>query len=358
MNVNKLNNGKVFNNYKTMCAELEIEIKSSTNSKNAQFKELAQYCKFHKDGHKIIIDEVFEEPLDKVDGRGHSEGSRRDIYGNLVQLLIADILAQCDGHISISRSWLMQQLGMTNVNYSPLNENVRKLSKYADIGEKVIYDFYNTSNSNFKSIIETALDNLMDKRVIMYNKIIKVVDNELYAHPRNATEIELELIMDIEKEILEEMGYKRMSHVRISKDWRKFKYKTNKKLTEDCDLKFYFTAYDISINEKYIEEERNNLLDLLLESTKRENCKNELNKTVLANVKENARKRHDKAQSFTSNKYTKFRKNESYLDEIDKLAKLLIDRNTYDITYKVSQIQLDSWGIDITNDPLWEELFA
>lgn len=56
-----------------MCKQLDLDVKKSTNSKKAQFKELARYCKYSKIGQKIIIEEVFETVHDKVDLRGKSK---------------------------------------------------------------------------------------------------------------------------------------------------------------------------------------------------------------------------------------------------------------------------------------------
>jgi hypothetical protein len=168
MNINNISEGQIFKNYKELCLELGVEIKTSTNSKNALYKELTRYCKYNKVGHKIVIEEIYNRPLPKIDNNS--------IYGNLIQLLISDLLAQCNGHVSISRSKLMLALGIVNSNYSECRELVQKLSVYTGIDEKVIYDFYNTSTSSFKGVIDTALKSLMDKRVIMFNKIIKITE--------------------------------------------------------------------------------------------------------------------------------------------------------------------------------------
>jgi hypothetical protein len=340
MKIEKLYEGQTFKNYKELCLELEMEVKKSSDTKNAQFKELALYCKFNKVGHKITIEEVYENPLPKIENRGKSKGSRNNnsIYGNLVQLLIADLLAQCNGHISISRSKLMVTIGMVNSNYSECRELTQKLAKYTEIDEKVIHDFYNTSTSSFKSVIETALKSLMDKRVIMFNKIIKVSEKDKY-NPRNATELELNLIMDIEKEILEELGYNQISSVRMSKDWKTFRVKSKEKLQDRSDIDFYFTAYDITIHEKYIIEERNSLVDLLLEQVKRTESKDELNEIIYANLMINAQKRHEKA--FTSRKMGKVRNNNQYLENFKQLSELLVNRNTPNILHKVRAIQIE-----------------
>jgi hypothetical protein len=227
----------------------------------------------------------------------------------------------------------MHTLGMVNRNYNECKEMVLKLSAYSDIDERIIYDFYNTSSSSFKSIIETALNSLMDKRVIMFNKIIKIKELDK-SYTRVATEIELQIIMKIEKEILEELKYKQISAVRISKDWRKFKDKVTKSLHEQSNINFYYTAYDIAINEKYIIEERNYLINLLLEQVARQKSKDELNQLIYVNLLLNAQKRHEMA--FTSKKMGRVRMPELYIENFKKLADLLIDK---DADYIVTQVK-------------------
>lgn len=334
MKIEKLYAGQTFKNYKELCSELEWEVKKSTDTKNAQFKELERYCKFSKMGHKFYIEEVYDKPKEKIENRGKSS-----IYGNLVQLLIADLLAQCKGHVSISRTKLMVTIGMVNCNYGECRELIQKLSKYTEIDEKVIYDFYNTSTSSLKSVIETALNNLMDKRVIMYKKIIKVSERNSY-NTREATDEELDIIMTIEKDVLEELGYEKMSSVRVSKDWNKFKKKTKKLIHEETNIDFYFTAYDIVINYKYILDERNELIDLLLEQVKRQESKGKLNQLVSSQLIMNAQNRHE--NGFTSGKkLSKTRLSKNYVSNIKELTDLLIDKNTISIIDAVKNVELE-----------------
>lgn len=335
MKIEKLYAGQTFKNYKELCNELGWEIKKSPDTKNAQFKELSRYCRYSKMGHKFYIEEIYSTPLPKVENRG-----KNSIYGNLIQLLITDLLARCEGHISISRSRLMFSIGMVNCNYSECRELVQKLAKHTDIEEKVIYDFYNTSTSSFKSLIETALNSLMDKRVIMFNKIIKVSDKGNYL-TRMATKEELEIIMDIEKSTLEEMGYKEISTVRVSKDWRTFRLKTKQLLQDQSDIDFYYTAYDITINEKYITEERDDLMKLILEQVKRQESKDELNQLICTNLLINAQNRHEKASAFTSGKNNRFRKSESYVENFETLIKLLVDLNSPNILHTIRSVKLE-----------------
>lgn len=78
MNISKLYKGQIIKNYKHLCETLEIEIKDGTNSKNAQFKELARYVDFERIGHKIIINDIYKIPLPKIEKRGGSNNTKYD----------------------------------------------------------------------------------------------------------------------------------------------------------------------------------------------------------------------------------------------------------------------------------------
>ncbi|MBS5955172.1 MAG: hypothetical protein KIB53_15295, partial [Paraclostridium bifermentans] len=58
----------VIKNYKELCSLLEIKV-TSGKSKKIQLEDLERFCEYHKEGNKFVIDEIFETPLPKVDGR-------------------------------------------------------------------------------------------------------------------------------------------------------------------------------------------------------------------------------------------------------------------------------------------------
>jgi hypothetical protein len=356
MKTNKLYAGQSFKNYKELCKELDMEVKKSADTKNAQFKELMRYCKYNKVGHKFYIEEVYETPLPKVENRGKSAGSRgnNNVYGKLIQLLLLDILAQCkDGAISISRGKLLLTLNMINNNYRMGGENTKKLSAFTEIEESIIFDFYNTSNSNFKSAVESALNSLMDKRIIWYETVTKVSEGRTHIH-RTATDSEKEIILKCEKEVLSELGYKQLSTVRVSKDWKKFKSKVKKRLNEESNINYYYFAYMIIAYDKFVEEEKQEIIQFLLDHDKREEFKDELNSTVYLNLIDNAKKRHEKA--FSSRKMGKYRLPESYIEDMTRLVNLLIDKNTSDLVEDILKAKEDI----ISDDQLetLEQLFG
>ena len=62
MKIENLKEGMVIKNYKELCRYLEWNT-TTGNAKKSQFKDLERYCKYHKEGQKIVVDEVFETPL-------------------------------------------------------------------------------------------------------------------------------------------------------------------------------------------------------------------------------------------------------------------------------------------------------
>lgn len=87
-----LRNTKFFKNYKDMCNTLGWKIATS-NSKKAQFKDLACYCNYEKQGQKIVILEVFEEPKER-ECRNQKRDAKYDeimdiIYYNFVDRIKA-----------------------------------------------------------------------------------------------------------------------------------------------------------------------------------------------------------------------------------------------------------------------------
>lgn len=80
MNVDNLEVGMVLKNYKELCKVLGI---SSTggNTKKKYIKELKRYVKYHQEGYKFIIDEIYAKPKEKIDNRGLNPNSHNNALG-------------------------------------------------------------------------------------------------------------------------------------------------------------------------------------------------------------------------------------------------------------------------------------
>jgi hypothetical protein len=335
MNINNISEGQIFKNYKLLCEELNQPVKTG-KSKKLQLEDWGRYFEHSRSGNSFIVTKIYDNPKDKIDGRGKSEGSRRNIYGNAIQLLITDLLARKQGYITISKTKLMLSIGMINVNYGECSKAVRKLSKFIDMDERFIYDFYNINNSNLTRMLETSLDNLQDKSILVYNKIIKVCEFSKYT-PRKATKYELTQIMECEKETLEELGFENKSKVRVSNKWTVFQKETLNKLSKCTDIKYYYSAYEIIVNDKYIEQERNKLAELLLEQVVRDETLNDLNSTIIEQFIHNSELRKEKRNS---TKMSRIRSDFSYIENMKELASLLICKNATNILPLVRKMEV------------------
>ena len=66
----KLKKGQEFKNWRCLCKYFKWKVYSSgSNSHKSQVKQLSSLCEYHKEGHKIIIDRVFDTPKSIKDNR-------------------------------------------------------------------------------------------------------------------------------------------------------------------------------------------------------------------------------------------------------------------------------------------------
>jgi hypothetical protein len=84
MEISKLEIGMVIKNYKGMCELLGEKIKGGGQSKQLQLKDFERFFKYHKEGQKFIIDEVYDAPIEKINNRMvvHKEFENLDIISD------------------------------------------------------------------------------------------------------------------------------------------------------------------------------------------------------------------------------------------------------------------------------------
>ena len=76
----------VVKNYKVFCEMLEIEPKKG-NSKKAHLKEFDRHFRYEKQGNKMIVREVYEMALNKIENRGANGKYTDDLQEILLRLL-------------------------------------------------------------------------------------------------------------------------------------------------------------------------------------------------------------------------------------------------------------------------------
>src|SRR5690606_37425129 len=118
---------------------LEIDIKQG-KAKQYQIKDIERYVIMSKSGHSIKIEQVFDEPMPKLDGRG-----KDSVYGMLLQLVFTDYFLRMNvNHVIITRNNILEATNMLNSNYKYASTRTKQLSEYTKINRDIIKDFYNT----------------------------------------------------------------------------------------------------------------------------------------------------------------------------------------------------------------------
>lgn len=401
IDISNLYVGQVFKNYKELCRALDEKVMAG-NSKKAQLKEWERYFSYTKDGHKFIITEIYSEPKEKDDKR--ILGNNAAYYIDYIEILLLNLFAEYteQGHrtLLLSKGKLLYLLKMINTNYLFFRDKTSKLSEYISIPEVEIKDFYESSDSTLTSNIETALKRLRQKSLahwsyvtaicyvdsrIETNELGKVkikrrpiynnreIEEEQYIYEpvnptkptkryRKATNEEIELIMETEKEVLEKYGIDTTNYYKvINKNENEKKYyinelykkglaknfykEVNDILFERANIVHYYNAYEIVLNRKYINRDKE-LIHNKLEEMQKIIYEDLLNNAIKERIIENAEKRHQKAKEIddiffdfnyfpeNKNELLLTRRNEKYIENTKTLTETLINKDKKRLDHK------------------------
>ncbi|AVK50654.1 hypothetical protein AXY43_23015 [Clostridium sp. MF28] len=272
---------KAYKNYKEICAAMDW-VPTTGKGRPLQFKDLERFCNYHKQGQKIIIDEIFSEPLPKEDNK------RNSIYAENVDKLLVHMCSELYDskykYIELSTNGMLVKLHMINRNYRIGRNNIDKFSRYLEIPIETLYDFFNSTHKKNKDITESGLNRLKNKCLIDWYLVRKVctVDGDY----RNATDAELEGIKEIEQEILKNLYLKSKKDVFTSGKWNKFMKEKSKMLREMMNLQFDFDVYHIVTTKSF--------RTMLLEEQEKESIEWELNWDIQSSAIKSAENRHTK----------------------------------------------------------------
>ena len=351
---------KTYKNYKELCGILEEPIKGG-KSKQLQMKDFERYFKYHKEGHKIIIDDIYSKEKEKIDMRKSEYISETDkrhngnntFYGEDIEKLLLLMMASTmvDDELILPMSIILNKISMVNSNYSIGRRNQEKLSEILKIDEKYVNDFYDTTHSNLRSTLESAL-NRLDKKALLRWKTVRMVCKKVAVVKYNELdEIEIDMdtdrvqysiqeeydiatkeqdliIIDAENKILEEMKLNNLNEVIRYGKINEFYKKVYNIVKKKANIKYYFNGYCLIFN-------RNNIVkELEKHGEDLEEIRVKLNQKVKEKTLDNAVKRQEKTTKETIAKgYGKKRKtdkqnlrlSDTYLDNIQLLIDTVID---------------------------------
>ena len=378
-------------NYKTICIILELKIVAG-NSKKTQLKEMERYFKYHKEGNKFIIDEIYQIPLSKIENRG---GNNVTEYTRIIENLILDLLLQGGnnkqgfGKVFLSKNQLFKEFNMINDNYVYCKRRILKLSKFMNINKGTVEEWYDLNDDMMERNLNQALKSLENQSLILWSRELTVaemipladiikngteiikskyidqfneeqIDYKYYANDeillnyREGTDKEKAFILQTEKDILKELHCENKQKVIKLWLWETFKNKVDDIVLKELNIAFYYKSYKILFNEKHISEAVDDIFSKF-ELTENEKVYGKiiLNTEIMDRTIINAENRHNKAIEEKSKIIGKIknddkgerverRANKDYLNDNIELGNNLITKNAENIKDRVKKTKLDT----------------
>ena len=373
MKIENLEIKQVVKNYKELCNILNEKVKGG-KSKQLQLKDFERYFKYHKEGNKFIIDQIYNKPKKKINNRNIE-------YIKIIEILILDKLAnnKNKGRIFLSKNKLLTELKMINENYTYCKYSSRpyKLSKYLSINKTTIDEFYESTSSCLQRNLEKALNNLQSQFLITWRtqmtigkinikdtkNIVKEIhfddyDEEVinykidpnitYLPHREATEEEEKYILEIERNEMLKLNCINKQDLIRNKQWDAFQKEVNNILLKEKNIIMYYKSYKILFNTKHIVDGYITFLKYLLKDTERNDNYRLLNTEITKRLLHNAINRHNNSiKNLKENNYDdrkidtlERRSNNQYITDNRNLINKLVKKDSENIKDTIKKIKL------------------
>lgn len=268
----------IYKNWKELCEAVGWNPNIRGNYKKARLKELDTICRWHKDGNKIIIDEIFGELSRETNKRANNGGNstkstkeddRRANNKNtghstsrytMIDTLIYNQLSNIER--IFTKSQLIKNAGLYISKDTIINScNVE--SEYS------IDDFLDVFNSTINKLIDTSLNRMSKNKIIKYGKVI-VIDSSVNA--LNLDNKVCKIIENIENEVSKDMNVKNI-YLLPNEEKKAFYDRCNEKAIEMgvCQEYYYraFSVKKIDDIKNYNSNAKQELLDKVCKSVKK-----------------------------------------------------------------------------------------
>ncbi len=367
----------ILKNYKELCKVLEEPTKTG-NAKKAQLSWFEKHFTYKKEGHRFIITDIFNTEIQPPPTQG---GSNNQIeYTKNIEVLILDILSQNknNGKIFLSKNKLFHLLEMVNANYLDTNRRIPKLSKFLDIDENSVQEWFDTTGGLLERNLNSALKNLASQSLIFWSreitvcKVVEVPDSEYlvrivhrdkdgeerYEYEKHvktrqviqeATDNEKKFILKTERNVMDILECDNKQEVIAKGLWNDFEDRVKHIIKEEYGIIYYFQSYKILFNPEHILRRQNQINNMLLNNKDRRQQKEVLNTSIIERIEDNAKSRQNKAlknldsddwfQAYDTKQL--MRGSDKYIDDNKKLSETLINKKAKDIRSDVRKVKLE-----------------
>lgn len=229
--------------YKELCKKLNQPVYGG-NQKKSQLKEFKRYFDFENVNRKIIITDIYDEPLDSQS----RAVPKNAIYVKFIECVLLDHLSKQDGYrvyISPTKLWLL--FGIITDKYIKYNKDREELKKISDkMTDFEIKEFFKRCNNNFPKIVNSSLDSLQRRCLIKYSKPYMIIEknNGIMEH-READDSEVSYILKTKRNVMDELGVEIEIQIYWNGQEEEYFNKLNNVFKEEKNWEGVYTCYKI-----------------------------------------------------------------------------------------------------------------
>lgn len=251
VDTSRIEEGQIVKNYRQLC-DLLGEERTTGNAKKAQMANWERFFSITKikGTQKMRIDEIYIEPLERVDGR--AKGGR-SIYVQSVEVVLLNYLSHQKGYsATFTKNKLYTRLGMTNSRYA-IATNKELKSENPALTDFDINRFKTRASSRLNSILMSALGNLKNRFLIDVIEQVVLVDKD--GRYSLADEMMVSNITSIKYTVMHEMGFETEQEIYLSGKMKEFYKGVNYYLTKMYGYTRAYTQFKILFNEDHVCQE-------------------------------------------------------------------------------------------------------
>lgn len=241
--------------YKELCEALNIERQRGSKLQK-QMTDLSKDFEIVKDGYNYTILKYYTE-------QDRLEKLYFDNIKSHVEMLICTLLTypKVTNSRKIDMSEFLEVLSIVNKDYciTKYGENKRYATELLNI-EDILYTdiFFNETDTMFSRIVRDSLNDLQDKKIILYDKysvlVKKIFDEKGKWIDKEEHELledwKRQAILTCQNEVLNDMGYTKESQIFADGEIVKKRYRDEVAKRLNCD--YFHNRYKLIINTNHI----------------------------------------------------------------------------------------------------------
>lgn len=232
-----------FKNYKVLCEYLGEMPRLGGKNQGLHKNEWEKFFKWDKVGNKFIITEVFKKDV-----------VRKVVFKDAISVIMLNILMRADENpYNVPRKKLLIDVGMTNKRFDDFATKGVARAKYAKSSNHLFFsvdDYFSRTANNNRSRLNSALEFLNKKDFVIYRNsyILRTQDDKgLNIYRQSTLEEELK-IMNLRRDLLNQMGYEDLSDVFRKGEQEAFYKLLTIIVNEHLNVQGYYAVISLTYN--------------------------------------------------------------------------------------------------------------